>query len=97
MMKRSYIAIAEQVPGETTWWISFPSFPGVTSAADSAAEIMAQARDALATVIEDMLRDGQHPPASIEDGEVPDYDPREYQNHLVILVPHVESVAAVGQ
>ena len=89
-MKRSYIAIAEQVPGETTWWISFPSFPGVTSAADSAAEIMAQARDALATVIEDMLRDGQHPPASIEDGEVPDYDPG-VPKSLVILVPQVES------
>ena len=97
MMKRSYMAIAEQVPGETTWWISFPSFPGVTSAADSAAEIMAQVGDALATVIEEMLRDGQHPPASIEDGEVPEYDPREYQNHLVILVPQVESVAAVGR
>ena len=92
-MKRSYIAIAEQVPGETTWWISFPSFPGVTSAGGLRCRNHGAGEGCLATVIEDMLRDGQHPPASIEDGEVPDYDPGVYQNHLVILVPHVESVA----
>jgi len=96
-MKRSYIAIAEQAPGETTWWISFPSFPGVTSAADSAAEIMVQAKDALATVIEDMQRDGEELPRAIEDGVVPDYDLDGYHNPLVVLVPYVEPVTAVAK
>ena len=96
-MKRSYMAIAEQVPGETTWWISFPSFPGITSAADSAAEIMAQARDA--------WRPSSRICCGMASTRLPRsrtarfrmYDPGEDQNHLVILVPHVELVAAVGQ
>ena len=45
-----YYVIAERGNGRT-WWLSFPDGPGIFSAADDAAEIPAQARDALETVL----------------------------------------------
>ena len=49
---RSYIAIVEASDDGRTWWISFPGFPGVTSAANGPAEIVSQARDALARALD---------------------------------------------
>lgn len=88
MSNNSYVAIAERpaAPGEA-WWISFPSFPGVTSAADSAETIVEQARDALATTIEAMQREGEPLPPTVEEGELPAYDLDEYERPLVLLVP----------
>lgn len=50
MAVRNYIAIAEP-SDDGTWWFSFLGFPGVTSAGDSAGQIVAQAQDALASAI----------------------------------------------
>ena len=49
---RNYIAIAEPSDDGKTWWISFPGFPGVTSAADRPEEIARRAQDALTSAIE---------------------------------------------
>lgn len=43
-----YYAIAERGQGRT-WWISFPGRDGITSAAEDAGDIVAQAQDALAS------------------------------------------------
>jgi predicted RNase H-like HicB family nuclease len=48
---KSCIAIAEPSDDGATWWISFPGLPGVTSAADGAEQIAAQARDALTSAV----------------------------------------------
>ena len=53
MATRHYIAILEIAPGGGLS-ISFPAMPGITSAADSFAGAMNQAKDALATAIENM-------------------------------------------
>lgn len=87
---RNYIAIAEPSDDGTTWWISFPGLPGVTSAADRPEQIAAQARDALSSAIEA----GASVPRSIEDGDIPAYDPGEYSNPLVLLVPYAAPVLA---
>lgn len=81
---QNHVAIAEPSSDGKTRWISFPGFPGVTSAADRPERIAPQARDALRSAIEA----GAPLPAAIEDGAVPQYDPGEYDNLLVILVPH---------
>jgi predicted RNase H-like HicB family nuclease len=80
---KNYIAIAEQSDDGKTWWISFPGFPGVTSAADDVGEIVGQARDALASAAEA----GATMPPAIEDGAIPSYDLSDYRNPLVLLVP----------
>jgi predicted RNase H-like HicB family nuclease len=82
---RNYIAIAEP-SDDGTWWISFPSFPGVTSAADRPEQIAPQAKDALTSAIEA----GAALPPAIEDGVIPPYDLGDYQNPLVVLVPYAE-------
>ena len=64
MTVRQYLGVAER--GADGWWISFPAFPGVTSAGDTLAELAANARDALATAIELMQEDNQAAPAGIE-------------------------------
>ncbi len=89
---RSYIAIAEPSDDGTTWWISFPSFPGVISAASGPRQIVAQAQDALASAIEA----GMALPPAIEDGVIPQYDLREYQDPLVVLIPYAVSAPAVA-
>lgn len=87
---RNYIAIAEPSDDGTTWWISFPGFPGVTSAADRPEQIAEQARDALASAVEA----GAPLPRAIEDGEIPAYDLGEYSNPLVLLVPYAAPARA---
>lgn len=89
---KNYIAIAEPSGDGKTWWISFPGFPGVTSAADGPEQIAAQARDALASAIEA----GAALPPAIEDGVIPSYDLDDYQNPLVVLVLYAPARAAVA-
>lgn len=59
MATKHYLAIADRAPGESNWSIIFPDFPGVTSVATRWADVMDQARDALATAVEDTQRDGE--------------------------------------
>jgi predicted RNase H-like HicB family nuclease len=87
---RHYYAIAERGTG-TTWWISFPGRDGITSAADDAGEIVAQAQDALASVA---MYDGSLPRA-IEDGARPPADLSEFEPPaLVVVVPFAHTEAA---
>jgi len=65
MTTKSYLAIAHTCTGETTWSIIFPDFPGVTSMAKKGADIARQAKDALATAVEDMEKDGEDLPPSL--------------------------------
>ena len=90
---RNYIAIAEPSDDGTTWWISFPDFPGVTSAANRPEHIATQARDALASAVEA----GALLPRAIEDGALPAYDLAEYANPLVLLVPYAAPVLAAAE
>ena len=89
---KNYIAIAEPSGDGQTWWISFPGCPGVTSAADRPEQIAPQARDALTSAIEA----GTPLPKAIEDGAIPQYDPGEYDNPLVILVPYGPAAIAAA-
>jgi predicted RNase H-like HicB family nuclease len=87
-MSGHYVAIAEcpTAPGEA-WRISFPSFPGVTAAADTPEAIVDQAQEALELAIEGMLEDGQTPPGPLEEAGLPEYDLTEFESPLVLLVP----------
>jgi predicted RNase H-like HicB family nuclease len=84
---KNYLAIADQLPGESNWSIVFPDFPGVTSVAERFADVMRQAKDALASAVEDMQKDGEALPPAIEDDAVPDYDRSVYHEPRVMLVP----------
>jgi predicted RNase H-like HicB family nuclease len=88
---KSYIAIAEP-SDDGGWWISFPGLPGVTSAADGAAQIVAQAQEALTSALEA----GASLPPAIEDGVIPQYHLRDCQNPLVILVPYTMPAPAAA-
>jgi predicted RNase H-like HicB family nuclease len=94
-MTRSYVAIAEgpTLPGES-WWISFPEFPGVTSAAATVEEIQGQARDALASAIEALQAEGQAVPPPIEEAALPAYDLGDCDRPLVLLIADLEMVQA---
>ena len=79
-----YYAIAERGGGKT-WWISFPDGPGIYSAADDAGEIVAQAQDALASVV---MHPGGDLPRSIEDGAPLPTDLSEFeQPAMVVVIP----------
>jgi predicted RNase H-like HicB family nuclease len=86
MATKTYLAIADRVPGEANWSITFPDFPGVTSVAAKFADVMSQAKDALATVVEDMERDGESLPQAIEDDVLPDYDRSVYHDPRTLMV-----------
>jgi hypothetical protein len=78
-----YYAIAERGSGKT-WWISFPGRDGITSAADDAGQIAAQAQDALASAA---MYGGRLPPA-IEDGALPPTSLSDYeQPTMVVVIP----------
>ena len=87
MATRHYLAIVDRHPGEANWSISFPDFPGVTSVAEQFSAVMRQAKDALATAVEDMVKDGEPLPPPAEDDKVPDYDPGQYHDPRALLVP----------
>jgi predicted RNase H-like HicB family nuclease len=97
MMTRHYIAIAEQVPGEEMWSILFPDFPGVTSAAADFADVPQQARDALATAVEDMIAKGEKLPASAEEGGRGEIDGPPRGNARVLIVPVEIRDASTGK
>lgn len=87
MATKYYIAIADRLPGESNWSITFPDFPGVTSVAEKFADVMRQAKDALATAVEDMEQDGEALPPSVEDDVLPDYDRGAFHDPRTLLVP----------
>ena len=85
-MGRHYLAIAEcpTTSGEA-WWISFPSFPGVTSAAETAMAVLPQARDALESAVEAILAEGRPLPASVEEAGLPPHDLLDYEHPKVLF------------
>lgn len=87
MATRHYIAIADLAPHETIWSIVFPDFPGVTSAAREFADVPQQARDALASAIEDMIAEGENLPRSIEEGQQCAPLSAEMHNPRYVVVP----------
>lgn len=87
MATRTYLAIADRQPGEGAWSILFPDFPGVTSVAGRFAEVMRQAKDALATAVEDMEADGVTLPPAVENDGLPDIDRAPFHDPRVFLVP----------
>jgi predicted RNase H-like HicB family nuclease len=87
MATRHYIAVADLAPGERMWSIVFPGFPGVTSAAPEFADVPQQARDALATAVEDMIGEGEDLPLSVEEGRCTEADPAEFHHPRYVIVP----------
>jgi len=87
MATRHYIAVADLAPHETIWSIVFPDFPGVTSAAREFADVPQQARDALASAIEDMIAEGENLPRSIEEGQECEPPSVELHNPRYVVVP----------
>ncbi len=78
---------ADRRPGESNWSITFPDVPGVTSVAEKFADVMRQAKDALATAVEDMEQDGETLPPSVEEDVLPDYDRTAFHDPRTLLVP----------
>jgi len=89
-MMRTFVAIAEPSDDGKTWWISFPSLPGITSAADGPTEIAVQARDAL----ESAAAAGLELRGSVEEAGVPAFELADYKNPLMVLVPFEEPAFA---
>jgi predicted RNase H-like HicB family nuclease len=87
MATRYYLAIADRLPEEPNRSITFPDFPGVTSVAETFAGVMRQAKDAIASTVEDMAADNEPLPPSIEEDAVPDYDRSAYHDPRALLVP----------
>ncbi len=86
MTTRHYLGIAERLP--ENWSISFPAFPGTVTTGGTFAELMGNARDALATVLQAMTEDGLPIPDSFD--TVPDggpYDLAEFHEPRLVLVP----------
>jgi predicted RNase H-like HicB family nuclease len=77
-----FYAIAEP-DGAGGFWLSFPDRDGITSAAQTAAQIVPNARDAL----ESADTYGGHLPRSIEDGASVPTNLAEYDQPLVVVVP----------
>jgi predicted RNase H-like HicB family nuclease len=98
MTIRDYIAIVDRAPGEVMWSIVFPDFPGVTSGAADSADVPTQARDALATAIEDMIAEGEELPASVEESPKAPVVGDEYHDphYVVALVEIAESPTRVN-
>jgi len=87
MTTRYYTAIADPEPGTGLWSILFPDFPGVTSVAERFADVPLQARDALATAVEDMLAEGELLPPSWEEGAFSRVPVSEFHEPRYVLVP----------
>jgi len=87
MTAKYYLAVADRLPDEIVWSITFPDFPGVTSVAVTFVEVTRQAKDALETAIEDMQRDSEALHASIEGGAIPDHDHSCLHEQRAIVVP----------
>jgi predicted RNase H-like HicB family nuclease len=87
MTTRHYIAVADLAPGERMWLIVFPGFAGVTSAASAFADVPQQARDALATAVEDMIAECEDLPPPIEEGRQAEPERDEFHDPRYIVVP----------
>lgn len=87
MATKYFLAIADREDGERRWSIVFPDFPGVTSAAETFADVMHQAKDALASAVEDIEHDGDALPVSVEEDAMPEYDRAGFHDPRVLLVP----------
>jgi predicted RNase H-like HicB family nuclease len=87
MAIRYYTAIADPEPGTGLWSILFPDFPGVTSVAERFADVPQQARDALATAVEDMIAEGEDLPPSWEEGAFTRVSVAEFHDPRYVLVP----------
>jgi predicted RNase H-like HicB family nuclease len=86
MTTRHYLGIAEQMPHN--WSISFPAFPGTVTTGQDFADLMTNARDALASVIAAMEEDGERIPDSFDSApDAPSFDPADYHNPRIVLVP----------
>lgn len=57
-----YIAVIRK-DANTCYGVDFPDFPGCISAGDTMEEALANAREALALVLDEMAKDGKAPPA----------------------------------
>ena len=87
MATKTYLAIAHHEPGERLHSIIFPAFPGVTAGAEILAEVIPQARDALATAVEDMEASGEALPPAVEDGADVEALPPGLHNPILLMVP----------
>lgn len=87
MTVRHYLAVADRAPGERMWSIVFPDFVGITSAAAAFADIPLQARDALATAVEDMIAEGEDLPAPVEEGRGTEPARDQFHDPRYIVVP----------
>jgi predicted RNase H-like HicB family nuclease len=85
MATRHYLGVVE--PAAEGWSISFPAFPGAVSAGNTFAEVMANGRDALASVIEAMREDGDEVPESF-DGELgkAGYNAAYYHDPRIVMI-----------
>jgi predicted RNase H-like HicB family nuclease len=82
MATRTYFGIAERA-GDG-WSISFPAFPGTVTTGDTIPDLLTNARNALASVVEAMQDEEQEIPQSYDDS--PTADPQNYQDpHLMLL------------
>ena len=87
-----FYAVAECGEGKT-WLISFPGRDRITSAADDAGEVVAQAQDALASA----TMDGGRPPRSIEDAAKPPTDLTDFEPPVMVVVTPFEAEAAARE
>ena len=84
---RYFLGIAE--PGANNWSISFPAFPGTVTTGDTFADLMTNARDALASVVAAMEEEGQPIPEGY-DGRPeaqPAFDAADYQDPRFVVTP----------
>ncbi|WP_158932182.1 type II toxin-antitoxin system HicB family antitoxin [Acidisphaera sp. S103] len=86
MSTRHYLGIAEPLP--ENWSISFPAFPGTVTTGCDFAELMTNARDALASVVAAMEEDGCPIPESFDvSPDSSNYNPADYHDPRIVLVP----------
>ena len=85
MTTRHYLGIAEHLP--ENWSISFPVFPGTVTTGRDFAELMTNARDALASVVAAMEEDGEPIPESFDASpDAPTYNPADYHDPRIVLL-----------
>ena len=85
MATRHYLGIAEHLP--ENWCISFPAFPGTVTTGRTFAELMTNARDALASVVAAIEVDGEPIPESFDAApDLPAYDPADYHDPRIVLL-----------
>ena len=85
MTTRTYLGSAEPLP--SNWSISFPAFPGTVTTGRDFAELMTNARDALASVVGAREEDGEPIPDSFDvSPDSSTYNPADYHDPRIVLV-----------